>query len=218
MKQELFPNPRQSTPEGLVAVGGNLEMETLTEAYRKGIFPWPQPEMPLLWFSPDPRGIIDFKDFHIPKSLSKFARSHPDWQFSFNRAFAQVIHECRTQLRKGPSGKKEAGSWILPEMEMAYGKLFDNGRVLTCECWDGEELIGGIYGVLTMTAKGFLLFSGESMFHKRSNASKMVLWKLVEHLKAQGHEWMDIQMVTEVTGMMGGKYISREEYLQRIGV
>lgn len=218
MKQELFPNPRKSTPEGLVAVGGNLEIETLREAYRKGIFPWPQPEMPLLWFSPDPRGILDFVDFHIPKSLAKFARKQTHWQFTFNRAFTQVIEACRTQARKGPDGQMQAGTWILPEMALAYERLFQEGQILTCECWEGDELIGGIYGVLTMTAAGFLLFSGESMFHHKSNASKMVLWKLVEHLQSQGHKWMDIQMVTEVTGMFGGKYIPREEFLNRIGV
>lgn len=218
MKQELFPNPRKSTPEGLVAVGGNLQLETLQEAYKKGIFPWPQEGLPLLWFSPDPRGILDFQDFHVPQSLKKFARKQTQWKFSLNRAFAQVIEQCRKQVRKGADGQMQAGTWILPEMEEAYLRLYSAGQILSCECWDGEELVGGIYGVLTMTEKGFLLFSGESMFHKKSNASKMVLWKLVEHLKSQGHQWMDIQMVTEVTGMMGGKYISREEYLTRIGV
>lgn len=218
MKQELFPNPRHSTPEGLVAVGGNLQVETLRQAYRKGIFPWPQEGMPLLWFSPDPRGVLEFKDLHIPQSLKKFARKHEHWQFTFNRAFAQVIEACKTQPRRGPDGEMQTGSWILPEMEEAYKTMFEQGHILSCECWENDELIGGIYGVLTMTLKGKLLFSGESMFHHKSNASKMVLWKLIEHLQSQGHTWIDIQMVTEVTKAMGGKYIPREEYLQRIGV
>lgn len=206
-------NPRLSTPEGLVAVGGNLQLETLQMAYESGIFPWPQPEMPLLWFSPDPRGIIDFEDFHVPQSLKKFARKKKNWKFTFNQAFPQVIHEWRMQKRTG-----QAGTWILPEMEQAYLQLFNHGQILSLECWDQGNLIGGIYGVLILTRVGKPLFSGESMFHKKSNASKMCLWKLVEHLQAQGHEWMDIQMVTDVTQVMGGKYISREEYLQRIGV
>jgi leucyl/phenylalanyl-tRNA--protein transferase len=218
MKQELFPSPRRTTPEGLVAVGGNLEVATLLEAYGKGIFPWPLEGMPLLWFSPDPRGVLDFKDFHVPKSLEKFARKHEYWRYTFNRAFAQVIDYCRTQSRKGPNGELQKGTWILPEMQAAYTRLFDQGHILTCECWDGERLIGGIYGVLQFTKKGQMLFSGESMFHLESNASKMVLWKLIEHLKAQGHTWIDIQMTTEVTQMMGGKYIPREEFLQRMGV
>ena len=218
MKQELFPDPRRTTPEGLVAVGGNLSVATLREAYSKGIFPWPQEGMPLLWFSPDPRGVLDFKDFHIPKSLDKFARKHGHWSFTFNRAFAQVIEACRTQPRRGPDGQMQTGTWILPEMQAAYTQLFEQGHILSCECWDGERLIGGIYGVLNLTKKNQMLFSGESMFHVESNASKMVLWKLVEHLKDQGQTWIDIQMTTEVTQMMGGKYIPREEFLQRIGV
>jgi leucyl/phenylalanyl-tRNA--protein transferase len=103
-------------------------------------------------------------------------------------------------------------------MEKAYRTLFDRGRVLSLEVWDGGELIGGIYGVVCLNAEGKMHFSGESMFHLKSNASKMALVKLVEHLKQQGQTWMDIQMLTEVTTALGGKYISREEFLQRLGV
>lgn len=208
-----FPNPRQSTPEGLVAMGGNLDVETLEAAYKKGLFPWPQEGLPLLWFSPDPRGVLDFQDLHVPDSLKKWNRKHSGWEYTVNRAFAQVIQNCRLQKRAG-----QQGTWILPEMVEAYQRLFDLGRILCLECWDQGELIGGIYGVLTLTEKGEMLFSGESMFHLKSNASKMCLWKMVEHLQSQGHRWMDIQMITDVTQMMGGKYIPREEFLQRIGV
>jgi leucyl/phenylalanyl-tRNA--protein transferase len=201
-----------STPEGLVAVGGNLEVSTLQEAYRNGIFPWPQEGLPLLWFSPDPRGILEFKDLHVSRSLRKWERQHPEWTFTLNEAFSKVIQGCRWQKREGQSG-----TWILPEMEEAYLKLFDSGQILSVEVWENEELIGGIYGVLSMSFKGKLFFSGESMFHKKSNASKMAFWKLVEHLKAHGHTWMDMQMLTEVTKSFGGKYISREEFLQKIG-
>lgn len=206
-------NPRMSTPEGLVAVGGSLEISTLQEAYRNGIFPWPQEGLPLLWFSPDPRGVLDFKDLHIPKSLAKWDRQHSHWNYTINEAFTKVIHGCRMQKREG-----QQGTWILPEMEEAYLKLFEAGRILSLEVWDNGELIGGIYGVLTLTSKGKFFFSGESMFHTKTNASKMALWKMVEHLKSQGHQWMDIQMLTEVTTAMGGKYIPREEFLQRIGI
>ena len=212
-KSGFFPSPRLASPEGLVAVGGNLELATLQEAYQSGIFPWPQEGLPMLWFSPDPRGVIDMKEFHVPQSLKKFAKKKKDWEFTFNRAFAQVIHQCRIQRRPG-----QPGTWISPEMEEAYLKLFDQGHILTCECWHQGNLIGGIYGVMTMTNAGDLLFSGESMFHLEANASKMCLWKLIEHLQAQGHQWVDIQMITDVTKSMGGKYITREEFLQRIGV
>lgn len=206
-------NPRMSTPEGLVAVGGNLEVATLQEAYRNGIFPWPQEDLPLLWFSPDPRGVLDFQDLHVPRSLRKWQRQHPHWTYTMNSAFPKVIEACRLQVREG-----QAGTWILPNMEEAYLRLFNEGQILSLEVWEEAELIGGIYGVLTFTARETLLFSGESMFHKRANASKMAFWKLVEHLQAHGHSWMDMQMLTDVTRSFGGKYISREEFLGRIGI
>lgn len=210
-----FPlfNPRQATPEGLVAVGGNLELSTLQEAYRNGIFPWPQEGLPLLWFSPDPRGVLDFKDFHIPRSLAKWNKNHSHWKYTVNEAFPQVIESCRLQKREG-----QQGTWILPEMEKAYLRLFERGQILSLEVWENSRLIGGIYGVLTLTSWGKFFFSGESMFHSETNASKMALWKLVEYLERQGHQWMDIQMLTEVTTAMGGKYIPKEQFLKRIGI
>jgi leucyl/phenylalanyl-tRNA--protein transferase len=212
-KSKRFPDPRLATADGLVAVGGDLSADTLIEAYQNGIFPWPQPGMPLLWFSPDPRGVLDFSDLHIPDSLKKWERKNPHWKFTINRAFTQVIEQCRLQPRPG-----QDGTWILQEMESAYTELFNRGAAMSLECWEGEALIGGIYGVLTQTKNNKILFSGESMFHLKPNASKMCLWKIIEHLKLMGHSWIDIQMTTEVTTAMGGKLISKEEYLQRIGV
>lgn len=206
-------NPRAVTSEGLVAVGGDLEVSTLQEAYRNGVFPWPQEGLPLLWFSPDPRGILDFEDLHLPRSLQKWQRQHPDWTYTVNKAFPEVIRQCRVQNRPG-----QQGTWLLPEMEKAYKRLFDEGQILSLEVWDQAELIGGIYGVVSFALNGKLFFSGESMFHKKPNASKMAFIKMVEHLKAHGHSWMDMQMLTEVTTSLGGKYITREEFLNRIGV
>ena len=202
-----FPNPRQATKEGLVAVGGTMNLETLRAAYRKGIFPWPQEGFPPLWFCPDPRGVLDFEDFHVPRSLKKFARKI-DWLFTVNEAFSEVIRACQDQPRPG-----QTGTWIVPQMVPAYEKLYRAGEALSLECWADGVLVGGIYGVLING-----LFSGESMFHHVDNASKMALWKLVEHLQGMGHTWMDIQMVTDVTKQMGGKYIAREEFLQRRGL
>lgn len=203
----VFPNPRRATPEGLVAYGGSIEPTTLRAAYRKGIFPWPQEGAPLLWFSPDPRGVLDFDEFHVPRSLAKFAK-RSKWMFTINEAFREVMLACQRQSRPG-----QAGTWIVPEMVPAYEKLHEAGEALSLECWEDGVLIGGIYGVLLDG-----LFSGESMFFIRSNASKMCLWRVVEHLKTLGHTWMDIQMVTDVTAQMGGKYIAREEFLQRRGL
>lgn len=204
----MFPNPRHSTPEGLVAIGGKLNQKTLLEAYRQGIFPWPHEEASqMLWFCPDPRGILDFADFHVPSSLRKFAKKC-NWQFTMNQAFAEVMRGCQKQVRPG-----QAGTWILPEMVPVYESLQRSGFAMSLECWEGDQLVGGIYGVLI---DGF--FSGESMFHVKSQASKMCLWKLVEYLVSKGQTWMDIQMVTPVTEAMGGKYIAREEFLSRRGL
>lgn len=200
----VFPDPRSATKEGLVAVGGEWRPDVLAAAYAKGIFPWPQEGLPILWFSPDPRGILDFAEFHVPRSLVKFARKCP-WVFTLNQAFPQVMLECARQMRPG-----QDGTWILPEMIPAYSLLHDQGKAISLEAWEEGVLVGGIYGVLIGG-----LFSGESMFYQRPNASKMCFWKMQQHLVGLGHQWMDLQMITDVTAAFGGKYVSREEFLQR---
>jgi leucyl/phenylalanyl-tRNA--protein transferase len=203
-----FPPARAQIEEGLIATGGDFSIDVLIEAYSKGIFPWPQQDCPLLWFSPDPRGVLDFKDFHVSKSLKKFSQKNQAWDYTLNQEFEKVVRFCRMQARPG-----QDGTWILPEMEDAYAQLWDRDLALSLEVWEGSQLVGGIYGVLLNG-----LFSGESMFHHRENASKMALWKLVDYLKTLGHQWMDIQMVTPVLKSFGGKYISRDEFLKRKGL
>lgn len=192
----------------LVAVGGELTVESLKLAYSNGIFPWPQEGLPMLWFSPDPRGILDFSEFHIPMSLKKFARKNPQLKFTWDQAFAEVIEQCALQKRPGQSG-----TWILPEMKAAYVELHQEGLAHSLECWDGSQLVGGIYGVQIGG-----VFSGESMFYLKPNISKMCFWKLVDKLRAEGQQWMDIQMVTPVTEAFGGKYISRAEFKKKMGL
>ena len=201
-----FPDPRETLAEGIIAVGGKLDVGTLYQAYTRGIFPWPQPGFPMLWFSPEKRGIIDFKDFKVPESLQRLRRRHPEIEFSVNKDFRQVVEECAKQLRPG-----QEGTWILPAMKKAYVDFFEEGHCLSVEVRENNILIGGIYGVLV---EG--VFSGESMFYKKPNASKLALWYLVELLQSQGHEWMDVQMVTPVIASMGGKYVEREEYLEML--
>lgn len=206
----LFPDPREANKEGLVAVGGGLSRETLLEAYRSGIFPWPQEGFPMLWFSPDPRGVLDFQDVHVPRSLARFRKkmeaSSTPWTFTINQAFDEVIRGCRDQPRPGQNS-----TWITRPILAAYQRLFAAGHVMSVECWEGKELIGGVYGV-----QSGRYFSAESMFHRRSNASKLSLLYLVEELKNRGQTWMDVQMITPVVASLGGKYISREEFLERI--
>ncbi|WP_246845368.1 leucyl/phenylalanyl-tRNA--protein transferase [Bdellovibrio sp. NC01] len=201
-----FPDPRDTMAEGVLAVGGKLDIGTLYAAYSKGIFPWPQAGFPMLWFSPERRGILDFADFHVPESLRRFRRKNPQIEITFNRDFVQVIEECAKQPRPG-----QEGTWILPMMKRAYQDFFKAGFCISCEVRENNILIGGIYGVIVQG-----VFSGESMFYKKPNASKLALWALVEHLSNLGHDWIDVQMVTPVVGAMGGKYVEREEFLEML--
>lgn len=207
MHEREFPDPRKASVDGLVSVGGSLSVARLKQAYAQGIFPWPQEGLPILWFSPDPRAVIDFKDLHIPRSLAKWLRRQDSLKFTLNNDFKQVIHSCRVQERPG-----QDGSWILPELEQAYIRLHEKGLAHSLECWQGKQLVGGIYGVQSKR-----YFSAESMFYNIPNASKACFVKLVEHLENLGFQWMDIQMLTPVTSQLGGRYVPREEFLRRIG-
>lgn len=211
MKKKLissveFPDPRDTLAEGILAVGGTLDVGTLYTAYSRGIFPWPQQGLPMLWFSPEQRGILEFKDFKVPESLKRFRRRHPEIEFTVNADFRQVIEECAKQKRPG-----QEGTWILPAMKKAYTSFFHEGYAMSVEVRENQILIGGIYGVLV---EG--VFSGESMFYKKPNASKLALWYLVDYLRERGHEWMDVQMVTPVVASMGGKYVDRDSYLEML--
>lgn len=193
--------------DGVIAVGGILDAPNLKQSYSLGIFPWPHEGYPLLWFCPDERGILEFSELNINRSLAKWIRKYePLITVTVNQAFAQVIRECQLQVRAG-----QKGSWITPEIIEAYTQLSQQGGALSVECWLDDELISGIYGV-----KSNNYFSCESMFFKRSNASKYAFIRLVEYLKKQGFTWMDLQMVTDVCESLGGKYITREEFLDRI--
>ncbi len=193
--------------DGIVAMGDDLTVETLFEAYSFGIFPWPHPELPCLWFCPDDRGVLDFSELHISHSLKKFLRK-TDFEITFNRAFSQVMAECAHVPRPGQSG-----TWITPEILRAYLEFHKLGYAHSVECWSpgSRELVGGLYGVYVAG-----VFSGESMFFKKSNASKLCLIRLAERLQLSGLKWMDIQMVTGVTSQLGGKYISKAEFLNRL--
>lgn len=201
-----FPDPRDTLAEGILAIGGLLDVGTLYTAYSMGIFPWPQPGLPMLWFSPEQRGILDFRDFHVPESLRRFRNRHPEIEFTVNQDFQEVLEECSKQPRPG-----QDGTWITGQMKRAYLEFFKAGYGMSVEVREHNELIGGIYGVLV---EG--VFSGESMFYKKPNASKLALWRLVEVLSEQGHEWIDVQMVTPVVASMGGKLVSRDEYLKML--
>ncbi|WP_374032245.1 leucyl/phenylalanyl-tRNA--protein transferase [Bdellovibrio bacteriovorus] len=160
----------------------------------------------MLWFSPEERGVLEFRDFHVPESLRRFRKRHPEIHFSVNQDFHHVLEECSKQPRPG-----QDGTWITGQMKRAYMEFFKAGYCMSVEVRENNVLIGGIYGVLV---EG--VFSGESMFYKKPNASKLALWRLVEVLSEQGHEWIDVQMVTPVVASMGGKLIDREQYLEML--
>jgi leucyl/phenylalanyl-tRNA--protein transferase len=204
-----FPDPRSTGEDGLLCIGGDLSVETLLEAYRLGVFPWPHEGLPLLWFSPIARGVLDFDEIHWPRRfLRELKAQRPDLEYkiTFNEDFDRVVRECATVPRV-----HEKGTWILPEMQDAYKRFHRAGYAHSVECWLNGELVGGLYGVFVDG-----VFSGESMFHKVSDASKRCLYALVEKLKDGGVTWMDTQMVTRVLETFGGKYIPREAFLERI--
>ena len=201
-----FPDPRDTTPEGIVAVGGDLHPDTLRLAYGQGIFPWPHDGLPLLWFCPPERAILDFGRLHVPRRLARIRRQSR-LTFTMDRAFPQVIAACRRAKRPG-----QLGTWITPAMERAYCRLHHEGDAHSVEAWDEAGcLVGGVYGVDAGGA-----FGGESMFHVEPNASKLALLFLVDHLRARGLDWMDIQMTTPHMEALGAIEVSRPAFLERL--
>ena len=200
-----FPHPELALDEGVLDLSDDLRVERLLEAYSFGIFPWPHQDLPTLWYSPRERGVLDFRDFHVPKSLKKFL-AKSSWTFSRNRAFAEVARACAEQTRPG-----QKGTWITKRLLKAYQDFHEAGYAHSAEVWEGSRLVGGLYGVYVGG-----VFCGESMFFRKTNASKFALVRMVEFLQQAGLEWMDIQMVTPLLASFGGRYIPRRDFLQRL--
>lgn len=183
----------------IVAVGLDLKPKTLLHAYENGVFPWPSPGLPLLWYCPTRRGVLHFKDLHVNKRLRQYLKKAP-WTYTVDTAFERVIEEAS---QRGPEE-----TWITDEMKAAYTELHRLGHAHSVEVWDGKNLVGGLYGVDTAN-----YFAGESMFHRADNASKAALLFAISRLLAVGREWMDIQVVTPHMEALGGKEISRKQFL-----
>ena len=198
----FFPDADQADREGLVAIGGDMSVERLLLAYRSGIFPWTVD--PITWWSPQPRAILEFGNFHASTSLKKLLRRQ-QFTITHNQAFAQVMEGCAATR---PNRRE---TWITPEFVEAYTQLHRRGWAQSLECWQDGVLAGGIYGV---SIGG--LFAGESMFYRVSNASKVALFQLVEHLEQRGYELFDLQMLTTITRQLGGVNIARQDYLRRL--
>lgn len=201
-----FPDPKEASEDGIVAVGGHLDPLTLEEAYTHGIFPWPiEEDYPLTWFSPDPRGIIDLNEIHLSRSFKRFLHSHT-LEVKFNQDFEEIIRACANVKRKNQSG-----TWIFEGIVRGYHALFKANKAYSVGVYQGDVLVAGVYGVCFGE-----LISGESMFHKHPNASKLALYHLLIQLQQREIPFLDTQMVTPVVESFGGKYIARELFLEKI--
>jgi leucyl/phenylalanyl-tRNA---protein transferase len=197
-----FPPVDEANEDGLLAVGGDLSIERLLSAYRKGIFPWYN-RRPILWWFMNPRFVLFPEKIKISKSLNREMQRH-GFQFTINTAFRRVMTECKLITRKG-----NPGTWIQQEMIDAYTHLQESGYAQSAELWDKEELIGGLYGV-----RMGKIFFGESMFSKKSNASKIAFVKMVDQLKKEGVVMIDCQTYSKHlenfgAEMIDGKLFSR---------
>lgn len=196
-----FPDPRQFDEEGLLAVGGELTTARLLAGYRAGIFPWYGEGLLPLWWSPDPRALIDLEHLHVSRSLQRtIARS--EFELTFDRCFRRVMTHCGEH--------RPEGTWVIDEMLDAYERLHHEGHAHSLEVWCDGELAGGIYGV--QIGK---LFCAESMFHRRTDMSKVALVAMVRSLFAAGIEVFEVQFVTSHLAQFGAYTIPRVEYLAR---
>lgn len=213
-----FPNPRTHefaewilfgdyyyNARDIIGFGGDLSVVNLRKAYRRGIFPWHIEGLPLPWFCPEYRAVLEFDELHVPKSLRKEYRK-TNFTLTIDKDFRAVIEHCARAPRR-----HESGTWITKEFIAAYTNLHDSGDAHSVEVWDRGELVGGLYGV---DSGG--VFGGESMFHRRSNASKFALLFLIEHLKKRGATWIDIQVMTPHFEVLGAKEIERNLFLEKL--
>ncbi len=187
-------------PNGLLAVGGELSPRCLLQAYRRGIFPWYSEEQPLLWWSPDPRMVLFPEELRISRSLRKTLRRR-QFRITLDTSFARVVEACAAPRRD------EEGTWITAEMMSAYCELHALGFAHSVEAWLEDELVGGLYGV----ALGRVFF-GESMFHRRRDASKVAFASLVMQLRAWGYGLVDCQVATAHLASLGAREIPRRVF------
>ncbi|MCT1529565.1 leucyl/phenylalanyl-tRNA--protein transferase [Sphingobacterium daejeonense] len=195
----VFPHPSLADEDGLLAVGGDLSIERLLLAYENGIFPWYNEDSPILWYAPLERFVLSPAKIRISKSLKQVLRSNK-FQVTIDKDFSSVIKNCAVISRKD-----QDGTWIVSDMQEAYNRLHKAGYAHSVEVWQGEELVGGLYGV--QVGK---VFCGESMFSKVSNASKIALVHLAKNF---GLSLIDCQIPSDHLRKMGAELIPQEEYL-----
>jgi leucyl/phenylalanyl-tRNA--protein transferase len=200
----VFPHPSKALadPEGLLAVGGNLNATTLLTAYKNGIFPWFEENQPILWWSPANRAVLKPGQARIGKTLLKILRTC-EFRLSTNTTFDEVITACAAPRAKA------RGTWITPEMISAYRELHSRGHAHSLECWHEDKLVGGLYGVQVGA-----LFCGESMFSRASNASKIAFIGLSQALAIKGFRLIDCQLENPHLTSLGVKIMPRPDFLE----
>jgi len=202
----VFPDPERALadPNGLLAFGGDLSPQRLIAAYARGIFPWYSEGDPLLWWSPDPRCVFATDGVHVSHSLAKFLR-RCEWRWSMDRAFEDVMLACAAPRAE------QGGTWITSDMMTAYTNLHVLGYAHSLEVWEADELIGGLYGVSAGRT-----FSAESMFSRRTNASKVALLALAQVLRERGFPWIDAQVPNPHLLRMGARMLPRRQFVEEL--
>ncbi|CAM5206516.1 Leucyl/phenylalanyl-tRNA--protein transferase OS=Castellaniella defragrans OX=75697 GN=aat PE=3 SV=1 [Castellaniella defragrans] len=228
---EPLPDPASATPTGLAAAGRDLSTKRLDEAYHKGLFPWFNPGDPVLWWSPDPRLVLQCADLHISRSLAKRVRQFgrgsltAPLRVTLNCAFPQVIAQCARRgddrigvgaahagtARMPPTPAHADGTWITPDIVEVYSDWHRQGRVHSVETWIDDQLVGGLYGVSIGQC-----FFGESMFSRVADTSKVALAYLVAYLRHWGVPWIDCQQETPHLASLGARAIARPRFLAAI--
>ncbi len=201
-----FPPVEQASPDGLLAVGGDLRPERLLEAYRHGIFPWYSEDKPILWWSPDPRTVLFPDKLHISRSLKRGLRPGI-FSATLDRCFRDVMQHCAEPRPQYPDG----GTWITAEMLKAYTRLHELGYAHSVETWQEGQLVGGLYGVALGSA-----FFAESMFTRTSDASKVALVSLVRQLQTWDFRLIDCQQSTPHITALGAEAIPRRDFLDHL--
>jgi leucyl/phenylalanyl-tRNA--protein transferase len=199
----LFPPVEFADEHGLLAIGGDLGMERLLLAYRNGIFPWYSEEDPILWWCPDPRFVLFPGELKVSKSMQSVIKTGR-FEFTTNRAFSEVIQNCKTAYRP-----RQQGTWISPAIQRAYTQLHRLGYAHSAEAWKDGELVGGLYGIRIGK-----IFFGESMFSKVSNASKFAFIDYVHQMRQEGLALIDCQVYTAHLEKFGARMIERKKFLE----
>ncbi|HTC00405.1 MAG TPA: leucyl/phenylalanyl-tRNA--protein transferase [Ferruginibacter sp.] len=201
-KELIFPLVDQADEEGLLAIGGDLSAERLLLAYRNGIFPWYNEDEPICWWSPDPRFVLYPDKLKITKSMQTVL-NNGTFRFTINRAFEEVIKNCKSVTRKN-----QDGTWISPDVQEAYINLHKLGYAHSAEAWVNGELVGGLYGIRLGK-----IFFGESMFSKASNASKFAFINYVKQLQKEDVQLIDCQIYTDHLKSLGATMIERKNFI-----